>query len=105
MIPLSSFFLVSFSVLPFVSRSPRTRPVLRLKNLTYLNLEHNSIIELPNQFDKLRFLRHINLRDNQLEEINDGVLVMDGMEKFNVGQNKLIALPNNIGILPTSIEL
>ena len=89
----------------FPSPLSLSRPVLRLKHLTYLNLEHNVIIELPNQFDKLRFLRHINLRDNRLEEINDGILVMDGMEKLNVAQNKLISLPNNISKLSSLTDL
>jgi len=81
------------------------RPVLRLKNLTYLNLEHNVIIELPNQFDKLRFLRHINLRDNRLEELNSGILVMDGLEKLNVAQNKLINLPEPISKLSSLTDI
>ena len=63
------------------------------------------IIDLPNQFDKLKFLRHINLRDNRLEELNDGVLVMDGLEKLNVSQNKLIALPSPISNLAALTDL
>jgi hypothetical protein len=38
-----------------LSKVKNFRPVLRLKNLTYLNLEHNVIVELPMQFDKLRY--------------------------------------------------
>jgi Leucine-rich repeat (LRR) protein len=52
-----------------------------------------------------QFLRHINLRDNRLEELNDGILVMDGLEKLNVSQNKLVKLPAPIGSLSGLADL
>lgn len=39
------------------------------------------------------------------QDLNDGILVMDGLEKLNVSQNKIIKLPSPIGSLSSLSDL
>jgi len=71
--------------------------MLRLRNLTDLDLSGNDIVKLPNDMDSLSQLAQLNLSNNQIEILPRGFCcgaLSKSLRLLNISQNKISLLPS-----------
>ncbi len=76
-----------------------TQKVGTLNLLKYLNVEDNSIEELPDNFDSLLALEELLLDKNELERLPSTLCKCKELKQLLCSRNKLTKLPKNIGAL------
>jgi Leucine-rich repeat (LRR) protein len=75
-----------------------------LRNLTHLDIRHNSLKSLPQSICGLTNLEYLDACDNKLSTLPDGITQLHKLEKVGLDYNKLIRLPEDIGYM-TSLRL
>jgi len=67
--------------------------ILNLKNLTYLNLNSNSITELPKTFSNLKSLGTLFLNNNQFTKVPDSIIELPKLHNLCMKNNKISEIP------------
>uniref|UniRef100_A0A7S0YIR7 Uncharacterized protein n=1 Tax=Polytomella parva TaxID=51329 RepID=A0A7S0YIR7_9CHLO len=65
--------------------------------LTSLDLSHNKLTKLPEDFTPLSDLRSLNVASNSLVTLPASIAYLERLATLNVSQNALVTLPSNLG--------
>jgi len=79
--------------------------ILRLKSLKHLALRRNNITTLMKEIGLLSNLEYLNLRINKLKQLPASIGLLTNLQYLNLSSNALMDLPNSIGKLMTLKEL
>ncbi len=79
--------------------------ILRLKSLRHLALKRNNITTLMKEIGFLSNLEYLNLRINNLKKLPASIGLLSNLQYLNLSSNALMELPKSIGILITLKEL
>ena len=70
--------------------------ILTLINLKGLNLSNNQIPAIPEGINQLEKLRKLNISNNLLTAFPDSTLALKNLEEFSISNNKIPAIPEDI---------
>ena len=73
--------------------------ILRLKSLKHLSLRRNNITTLMKEIGLLPNLEYLNVRINKLKQLPSSIGVLSNLLYLNLSSNELIELPKSIGKL------
>ncbi len=76
-----------------------------LPNLTWLNLNHNQLVEFPLEIAKFIHLKRLDLGNNRLIKLLPDIGQLTFLSELNLRYNRLIELPSDIGQLPNLEKL
>ena len=76
-----------------------TNLALRIPHLTHLNLNYNSLTEIPSSIALLFHLKELLLRENQLVCLPEEMCLLPKLEMLDVSFNQLQNLPKGMGKL------
>ena len=79
--------------------------ILRLKSLKHLALRRNNITTLMKEIGLLSNLEYLNLRINKLKKIPASIGLLSNLQHLNLSSNTLMELPKSIGKLIMLKEL
>jgi len=79
--------------------------ILRLKHLKHLTLRRNNLEHLPKEIGFFSNLEYLDLRLNKLETLPNAIGLLFKLKSLNLSSNNLIALPDSIGELLMLKEL
>jgi len=79
--------------------------ILRLKSLKHLALRRNNITTLMKEIGLLSKLEYLNLRINKLKQLPASIGLLSNLQYLNLSSNTLMELPKSIGKLMTLKEL
>jgi len=79
--------------------------ILRLKSLKHLALRRNNITTLMKEIGLLSNLEYLNLRINKLKQLPASIGLLSNLQYLNLSSNTLIELPKSIGKLMMLKEL
>ncbi|CAJ0564046.1 unnamed protein product, partial [Mesorhabditis spiculigera] len=69
------------------------REIRAFKNVTFLDLSNNQLVELPKEISALTSIRTLIARNNLLEELPGTMAALVEMESLNLAGNRLTAFP------------
>jgi hypothetical protein len=75
------------------------REILRIRSLKHLALRRNNLKELPKTIGFLSSLEWLDLRINKLETLPKAIGLLYRLKNLNVSSNNLMEIPNSIGDL------
>ncbi|WP_344923959.1 leucine-rich repeat domain-containing protein [Aquimarina addita] len=73
--------------------------LFELTNLVWLGIAYNSISEIPEGLSKLEFLKTIYLSGNNLTEFPEELLALPDLEEVYINSNDLVAIPEELNTL------
>ena len=77
-----------------------------LKDLTWLSIGSNELIEWPDGIEKCTLLTHLDVSCNQVTTIpNKSVSQLIELEMCDISNNSLVALPDDIGACLALVDL
>ena len=79
--------------------------ILRLKSLKHLALRRNNITTLMKEIGLLSNLEYLNLRINKLKHLPASIGLLSNLQHLNLSSNALMELPKSIGKLMMLKEL
>jgi hypothetical protein len=79
--------------------------ILRLKSLKHLALRRNNITTLMKEIGLLSNLEYLNLRINKLNKLPASIGLLSNLQYLNLSSNALMELPNSIGKMMMLKEL
>jgi leucine-rich repeat protein SHOC2 len=68
--------------------------ILRLPRLENFSATHNGFITIAGSWDKLKFLKTVNLANNALKELPRGLLNNQSLISLNINENKITEMPD-----------
>jgi Leucine-rich repeat (LRR) protein len=66
--------------------------------IAVISLAGLKLTQIPNEIFQMRFLKSLNLSNNQIEEVSDEIGNLINIKRLNLGYNKLSKLPKTIGV-------
>ncbi|KAL3268735.1 hypothetical protein HHI36_007837 [Cryptolaemus montrouzieri] len=81
--------------------SPRF--VLKFSLLTQLDVSHNQIAYLPDQFVDMKFLTSLNISNNSFVDLPDCVFRIPNLQELNASNNRIVEV--NMELLETAPSL
>jgi len=73
--------------------------ILELKDLQELIIDYNQLSEIPKEISKLKNLRELNLISNKISKIPKEIGELKNLEELALNHNKISVLPKEIGKL------
>ena len=64
-----------------------------------LDLEGFGLLDVPLDVLRRTALKHISMKDNQLNQIPESFLLLTSLNSVNLSENRLISLPTEFGLL------
>lgn len=100
---MQSLFVLSLNNAKFINSFDILKKISVMNNVQYLNFCKNKLKKIPKEIFKME-LKGINLVDNDIEFISDGICKLKNLEYLGLGNNKLKYIPKSIGKLKKSLK-